>query len=296
MQKGDYHFIHLGTHMHNFRNFRLAAFPLAALLLLGAAVALYADTVDHSYFSPKFKRVIASSTLVEKGQPESAYAPEKATDWKQNTAWCEGKPDDGVGEWIDFHFDKVQFSYGLRVYHGVVANSQFYKANNRIKDYELEVRTVTGKNIKVKGTFNDSSCGSLDDREADGVCGYKEGNEIKYDETCIARFRKHCGLLGENYGGTSGEDINLGRWACITGGRLTIKSVYRGTKYRDTCVTDISLISPYHDFMMPKPEDVNLAESGCRADFDVAAQKSIKGGASFDYKSLAKGTRAEKKK
>jgi len=221
------------------------------MILLGAGLgflalsgALQADQVDYLTVAVSAEKSGASSTLVEKGQPATAYGADKAVDGNQGTAWCEGKPGPGIGEWVDIAI-KPRWAEGLLVAHGVSASRKLYEANNRIREYEIQARTSGGKTLVVKGEFKDQACGALDERKCD------TGDAVK-DKKCSEEQAKACQPWPDTYGSLPGEYIPLpaeqiGFTAseknpapCVTGVKIIIRSVYKGTKYDDTCITEFA--------------------------------------------------------
>jgi hypothetical protein len=76
-------------------------------LLIATATYLFADMAGSLFFKLTSAVGKASSVLKENGQPASFYGSDKAVDYDMNTAWCEGKPDDGFGESLELTFKPV---------------------------------------------------------------------------------------------------------------------------------------------------------------------------------------------
>jgi len=81
--------------------------------------------------------VTASSSLKNSGS--NIYNPENAHDFKLETAWVEGKPDQGIGESLTFTiklrapvYDHLTIN-GFRIANGYVKNKKLWLANSRIK-------------------------------------------------------------------------------------------------------------------------------------------------------------------
>ncbi|MCX8009337.1 MAG: hypothetical protein N3A54_06625, partial [Patescibacteria group bacterium] len=94
----------------------------------------------------KFKKVQASSFLIEKGMPKDYYSPQKAFDGNINTAWVEGVEGDGIGEYILFYvpiknsrYDSKPAKINLSIINGYAKNEHLYKINNRVKEFCLEI-------------------------------------------------------------------------------------------------------------------------------------------------------------
>lgn len=205
------------------------------LFLITTATYLFADIASRSFFKLTSVTATASSVLQEKGQPASFYAPDKAVDFNSKTAWCEGKSGDGIGEWLELKFKPV-YTNSLNVGHGILVNRILYNENNRIKDYELQISLKNGKSEKITGSFKDKSCGEPEQR---GTC--MEAQTQSQSDACWAKLQNECyNNWGHEYSGKDGEEIAFNGIKCIVGFKLTIKSVYPGTKYKDTCISEIS--------------------------------------------------------
>lgn len=87
--------------------------------------------------------VAASSTLKSDGR--NTYDPKNAHDFNLETAWVEGKNDQGIGESIAFIFSKnfdVHADLGVtgfRIANGYVKTKKLWEANSRVKKLKLYV-------------------------------------------------------------------------------------------------------------------------------------------------------------
>jgi eukaryotic-like serine/threonine-protein kinase len=93
-----------------------------------------------------FTRVEASSTL----SPAEKYAPQNIIDGRLETAWAEGAPGPGLGEWIVLTF-KPQTVREVEVYPGYGKQPNIFYANNRLKRATLSFSDGT----KVEASFTD---------------------------------------------------------------------------------------------------------------------------------------------
>lgn len=95
----------------------------------------------------------SSSNLIENGRPEDFYRSQNVLDDQVKTAWCAGnaKNPGGIGEWIEV--DLYTATDGIALIPGFGASQYHYRANNRIKDYELVVTHANGRLEKIRGTF-----------------------------------------------------------------------------------------------------------------------------------------------
>ena len=219
------------------KSFRLKIFTI--LLIIFASIILFADEAPDWAFTLFDKPVAtASSVLVEPGKDKNKYLPAKALDGKKETAWCEGKEDDGVGEFIEIK-TKPALSKGIRIANGVFSSPSYHKFNNRIKDYEIQITLSSGKSETINGSLPDSGCADY--------CEKDEGSGVYED--CVKRSKLGCTFTTETYLGaaSAGDRIFFHKNysdSCITQVKFTIRSVYPGTKFKDTCISDIQMVSP----------------------------------------------------
>ena len=161
-----------------------------------------------------------SATSELTGKVPHQYAPWRAIDGNSDTSWVEGKNDDGIGESI-FIYDllgKGNPVLKIGIWSGCAKNSEIFLANNRPHcvridffdyDYAYNVKKYDIKILKSKKNINVISSYNL---------SLVDKNEMQYFD--ISEY-------GEN---------NL--YAVS----ITILSVYKGTKYRDTGISEIKLI------------------------------------------------------
>ncbi|MFD2562874.1 NADase-type glycan-binding domain-containing protein [Aquimarina rubra] len=91
------------------------------------------------YCGGSVKSISASSQLKENNGIN--YAPKNTHDFDKNTAWVEGKPDYGIGEFIEYRFDFSEmkdYNGGLGINRIILANGYkksktTWKNNSRIK-------------------------------------------------------------------------------------------------------------------------------------------------------------------
>ena len=121
-----------------------------------------------------------------------------AKDRKNNTAWCEGKEDDGIGEWVAFEISPKRKS--IQLVPGYIKSKKIYYANNRVKEATVQV---------VDGVTNPINKVKLKDQ--------RKFQKITLPNFDTSKLKK-------------GEKIKV---------RVTINSIYKGTKYRDTCISEI---------------------------------------------------------
>jgi hypothetical protein len=111
-------------------------------------------------------------------------------DGRLDTAWVEGKPGDGVGEWVAVDFDAVRRIRSLQIMNGYHKNEELFRRNNRVREAELAFSDGTRARI------------TLEDRGG------------------IQTFRPEIEIYSS--------------WV-----QVTILSVYKGTRYADTAITEL---------------------------------------------------------
>jgi hypothetical protein len=178
---------------------------------------------------------VASSVLVEPGKKKTLYSPEKAMDGKAETFWCEGKEDDGIGETLELKW-KPTVIEGFMIGNGVLLSKKYHELNNRIKGYEITILYSTGRTETQTGSFGDYSCSdSCNEQRLDGnaleECQTENKNKCFFERISQSAF-------------AGGVDIGLDEAKCVTGVKIKILSVFSGSKFKDTCISDISLKMP----------------------------------------------------
>lgn len=152
------------------------------------------------YCGCQYDTVIASSSLAPQGK--RTYDASNAADLSYETAWVEGKPGLGIGEWIEYQFPAGNPRItSIIVCNGYIRSQKAWEENARVKKMEV---TINGKKFTTLH-FDDVYAEQIFDV---GEIGWKrvEGTEP----------------------GT--EPIKM---------RFTILDVYPGTKYEDTAITEI---------------------------------------------------------
>lgn len=144
------------------------------------------------------RRVEASSSL----QGELSYHPDCIRDGRLSTAWVEGSSGDGEGEWIEITFGKPEHITGIIIVNGYVQSEEFYRANNRIRD--LNIQAISDADTLVYDvTLCDQS--------------FKEGQKPVGELLPVSKNMRKC--------------------------RFKINSVYKGSRYHDTCISEIMFLT-----------------------------------------------------
>jgi hypothetical protein len=141
------------------------------------------------------------------------YSPGKAVDGDPTTAWVAGGKDDRIGESITLQFapttagGKVQGYYyvsKIGVINGLAASDELFGKNNRVKKARL-VCMKAGQEPDYVNTITNK------------VVELKDTREMQF--------------------------ITLDKPVPMSSLKLVILDVYRGTKYRDTCISEIKIFT-----------------------------------------------------
>ena len=192
-----------------------------------------------------------SSALVEKGKPSDFYEISKIDDKEYlelegeyenvHTAWVEGVKGDGIGEWVIIpvkprgdavehlsRYDEHSMSYNVSFYinNGYQQTEDLYRKNNRVKEAKVSVYVAS------YGCGQDDAylCSNPD-------CIYEEvftiSDKIEFHPFCL-NFDNHEFLvtLPETY-----MDLTDPLQFFL---KFEILSVYKGSKYDDTCISNLT--------------------------------------------------------
>ena len=190
-----------------------------------------------------------SSALVEKGKPADFYEINKIDDLNMDigeddtsTAWVEGAEGDGIGEWVIVpvkptgestwnrlsgsrkHRYDGDFTVSLSVCNGYQKSLDLYRKNNRVKEAKISIYAAAM-------SFGQDDAFLLWNPEV--VCEetITLNDDIVVNPICFNSTEADFTFeLPEKYRNEMCE-LYL---------RLEIRSVYKGTKYSDTCICDMS--------------------------------------------------------
>ena len=165
--------------------FLLLAFAVSSPVHSGDDPSTFYRSGTHQFGTTAIR---TSSTLPRQGG--TSYGPMNLDDWNPATAWCEGRPDDGVGETIEIRFEWPQKISTIKITDGYVKSAKSFQENNRVKSLRLSAEGLPD----FEATLADS-----------------------------AREQK----------------IRFPRPVKTSWVKLTIGGVYKGTKYSDTCLSDV---------------------------------------------------------
>jgi hypothetical protein len=153
------------------------------------------------------------------------YEPKNLFDNDLNTAWCEGVKGHGEGQWVEFNFAGNVSVGAIGIINGYTKREALYYANNRIKKIKLDVEYQPGE---------------YDERNPSG----ESKKDLKKETTAIDLKQLQFNELNKNVQAPfiswlADYDDNYRRVNKI---RLTILEVSPGTKYNDTCISEVYFI------------------------------------------------------
>jgi hypothetical protein len=141
----------------------------------------------------------ASSTLP--AQSGNRYDPALAVDAKLDTAWCEGAPGDGVGEWIEVRVERPQGNRTplceVQIVPGYAKSQAAYRANGRVTRVRLAScqRSEAHLDLDVSETKAwpptvalEVPPGALDDAAACFRLTILRASKETYPDTCISNI------------------------------------------------------------------------------------------------------------
>jgi len=158
------------------------------------------------------------------------YSAWSAMDGNTATAWCEGKKDEGIGEIIII---KADISRPVRIWSGLGANAGIYKANNRPQKIRVtvmqarEAKMIIGQYAEAIEYKNITVLASHE-VELKDINGWQPLPLPAHKRMSFSSVSEH------------GEPVIKKEDGTLIA--LEILSVYRGTKYNDTCISEVSNI------------------------------------------------------
>jgi hypothetical protein len=187
-----------------------------------------------------------SSALVEDNKPADKYEITKISDNDCSTAWVEGKPDDGINEWViipvkdeeDENMEDAIWKYKegktdsitveFTVNNGYQASEDLYKKNNRVKEAEISIYAVP-----YTVGMNSAHLTANPDLVFEKTVTFSD--EIIFNPIYINYSSFEFTFdLPEKY--RTDDDYRFFELYL----KVEIKSVYKGTKYSDTCISEMS--------------------------------------------------------
>ena len=149
----------------------------------GIQIKDYENYYDYSDEWVIFK---SSSTLLGKTKP---YHVNEIIDKDPKTAWVEGKPDDGIGEWVEFTFKPRIMLESISIINGYTRSETLYQANNRVKKMRISFDDGTYFDRELKDGEHKPQIITLPEAKQTGkfrliILEIYKGS--KYNDTCIS--------------------------------------------------------------------------------------------------------------
>lgn len=95
-------------------------------------------------------RIVVSSSSVRKSDEGNFYFPNFAFDNNPSSAWCEGAKGAGVGEWLQFNFDRDVMLKQIKIQPGYFKNEKSWVKNNRLAEAALLFSDGTTRNVRLE--------------------------------------------------------------------------------------------------------------------------------------------------
>lgn len=198
-----------GVYSSTFNNFNLAQSEDLEISYSNEVKKLSDYILEHRVNKKYIKSITASSQL--KGN----YTVNNLLDLDYNTAWVEGKNDDGIGEKIVIELDDYPLA-AICLVNGYTKSNGTYTTNNKIKKLKIE-RELVDHQDPTKTKIETSLIGLQD---------------LNFNEISNDNLSEMMSVV-EDYG------EGFYRVRKIT---LTILEVHKGSKYPDTCVSEVLLM------------------------------------------------------
>jgi hypothetical protein len=226
----------------------LAVLLLAAPLPLFGQQQLRGDWLRFALAGRSDQPGWGTSSVLESETPlqESRYGPEKALDGDPATAWVEGAPGAGRGEW--YALGLTHCPEALGVYNGYAKNRDLFLKNHRIKTARVRVYAavnVSGFVTELAEVFDavpltaSKTVRFADTMEAQRIELPFDPSEVRArmeafrrSEVITARTFPQAEEMGIEEG--EGPPLNF---RCIL--HLEIGEVYEGSTWHDTCLAEL---------------------------------------------------------
>ena len=169
----------------------------------------YQEAVGETALLENNFNIAASSALSEKGY---TYTPQNLLDSDETTAWCEGNSGEGIGEWI-----QIYFNFNSESAISIVDNIDFKILPGYAKSQALYAANARPAKIRV---------GVIDHSTKKGINNIAEQVFKIQDKPEWQTFR----IPIES-------KIDLSKVELL----IKIEDVYQGAKYKDMCVTELTI-------------------------------------------------------
>lgn len=198
------------------------------------------DTRAHDNFHNMIDLNMASKAIVDiqtSSSLEGDYSKQNLLDGKLYTAWVEGVQGNGINQWIKIKLDTNFVLTGAAVINGYAKSKNIYFDNNRAKEIEVDVigdfYDPTQEKLQINKNHIDKRVMYLTD--------HREFLESSKSFLQKIEFIDYQPNGGPEYIYDSRATKILLRLPFLEPSELvfTIKDVYRGKKYQDTCISEL---------------------------------------------------------
>ena len=161
--------------------------------------------------------------------PAERYGPQLAFDGDPATAWCEGEPGHGEGKGITVVLDKPRTLVAIEIHGGYFKSADLLAANSRVRELALTASNgASGQTFTSTLTVSDPTVVPAAD-----PCG-----ETSQAPTPVSWFT----WVRDQRGERVYLDLESGQSMPVDVIELDLSAVYPGSKYTDTCISEIKLI------------------------------------------------------
>jgi hypothetical protein len=99
-------------------------------------------------------QLVTSASTVRNSEKGNFYFPSFAVDGNSATAWCEGAPGAGTGEWLKFEFERAATLRQIKIQPGYFKNTEVWSKNNRVAEITLEFSDgSTKKGVRLQNAM-----------------------------------------------------------------------------------------------------------------------------------------------
>ena len=227
-------------------------FAIGALVCLGLAPVFGGDDFSRSFDVRRDGRLLlgeevnvgASSTLKGPARNPSLYQPNNLMDGDPKTVWAEGEAGPGLGAELVFDIPALGYSSALprgatyiKIMNGCAISPKLYRENNRVKELAvtLYVGVDLGTDDEYRTEYALKEYKRFELALADSMEFQKFELGVDFDDS--KAFWRQARAEFKAQGLAIDLGFEYGRYVFAS---LAIKSVYKGTKYDDTCLSEIA--------------------------------------------------------
>ncbi|WP_421832814.1 NADase-type glycan-binding domain-containing protein [Leptospira santarosai] len=161
------------------------------------------------------------------------YSPSSLMDKDPRTAWSEGVPGDGIGEVVIVRIDVTK---PIKIWNGFGRNEKLYKENNRLKKIKVHGFVALDCSPAAMSFGSYSKFRYMDSYE------YELGDQNSYQPLIISDsiLKKYYETKNDLIAKGKGESFCNFNDEVLSFLVIEISSVYKGSKYSDTLISEIT--------------------------------------------------------